>query len=462
LPCNWGLLSACFRYGSEPSYFACRNGENRIFLSTPSRSLADALPLYACATMPAASPPAAVRPRLPRVALLIESSRAYGRGLLLGIARFVRERGPWSIYSEERALQGGLPAWLRGWEGDGIIARIEDARMARALARLGLPCVDLRGLLPDLPMPCLDTDPRQVAHLAFQHLRERGFRQLAFCGFPGASYSDERGACFREFAASAGLPCAVYSPPAAARRATTAEYERDGLAGEEDVARWLADLPQPVGVMACNDVRGQQVLNACRERGLAVPEQVAVVGVDNDEVLCELADPPLTSVEPDTRRIGFEAAALLARLMRGSSLAPGKVWLAPRGIVTRRSTDFLAVDDPGVVAAAQFIRAHACEGIRVADVVQGVPFSRRNLELRFARWLGRSLKEEILHVRIQRAKSLLAETDLKLSAIAEESGFRHAEYLVVMFKARVGVTPAAWRERNRPRNLPRLGATPRE
>lgn len=404
--------------------------------------------------MPAARIHAPRRPRLPRVALLIESSRAYGRGLLLGIARYVREQGPWSIYSEERALQSGLPAWLREWTGDGIIARIEDARMARELARLNLPCVDLRGLRPDLPMPCLDTDPRQVAHLAFLHLRERGFRQLAFCGFPGASYSDERGQCFHEFAASAGLPCAVYAPPAAARRAYTADYERDGLAGEEDVSRWLAGLPQPVGVMTCNDVRGQQVLNACRERGLRVPEQVAVVGVDNDEVLCELAEPPLTSVEPDTRRIGFEAAALLARMMRGATVAPGKVWLAPRGLVTRRSTDLLAVEDPGVVAAARFIRAHACEGIRVADVVKEVPFSRRNLELRFARWLGRSLQEEILQVRIQRAKELLAETDLKLSAIAEESGFRHAEYLVVMFKARTGVTPAAWREHNRPRHLP--------
>jgi LacI family transcriptional regulator len=409
--------------------------------------------------MPAQPSTRARAPRLPRVALLIESSRAYGRGLLLGIARYVREHGPWSVYSEERELQSGLPAWLRGWEGDGVIARIEDHRMARELARLGLPCVDLRGLLPGLPMRCLDTDPRQVAHLAFLHLREQGFRQLAFCGFPGASYSDERGKCFRDFAASAGIPCAVYAPAAAVRRAFTADYERAGLTDENDLGRWLTGLPQPVGVMACNDIRGQQVLNACRERGLTVPGQVAVVGVDNDEVLCELADPPLTSVEPDTRRIGYEAAALLARLMRGRALAPGKVWLAPRGLVARRSTDCLAVDDPAVVAAARFIRAHACEGIRVAEVLQAVPCSRRNLELRFARWLGHSLQDEIIRVRLQRARELLAETELKLGAIAQETGFKHAEYLVVMFKDRTGTTPAAWREQHRRRPLPSDAAT---
>lgn len=408
---------------------------------------------------PAARQANARRPRLPRVALLIESSRAYGRGLLLGIARFVREQGPGSIYSEERALQSGLPAWLRRWKGDGIIARIEDARMARELARLGLPCVDLRGLLPELPMPVLDTDPAQVAHLAFLHLRERGFRQLAFCGFPGATYSDERGRCFQDFAASAGIPCAVHVPPAAARRVFTPEYERDGRAGEKDVARWLASLPQPVGVMACNDVRGQQVLNACRERGLRVPEQVAVVGVDNDEVLCELADPPLTSVEPDTRRIGFEAAALLARLMRGAAVAPGKVWVAPRLPLnlTHNLTHNLTLPRAVPEVSKMKIKSKS-KRPSVAEVVKGVPFSRRNLELRFARWLGHSFQEEILRVRIQRAKELLAETGLKLGAIAEESGFRHAEYLVVMFKARTGVTPAAWRERNRPRSLPPAAA----
>jgi LacI family transcriptional regulator len=386
--------------------------------------------------------------RRPRVALLIESSRAFGRGLLLGVAKYVREHGPWSIFLQERSLGDVSPGWLRSWEGDGIIARVENRPMAEAITRLKVPAVDLRCLLPNLHMPVVRINDRTVSRLAADHLLERGFRNFAYCGFDGADYSDIRGALFEERIAQTGCPCYVFRDPQRLLQATTLEYEEHGLRYEDLVARWLAELPKPVGLMTCNDIRGQQVLNACRAIGVAVPDEVAVIGVDNDEVLCDLSDPPLSSVVPDTERIGYEAAALLARMMAGRKARP-VISVEPAGIVTRRSTEVLAIEDRHIAGAVRFIREHACEGIDVGDVLQAVPLSRSVLERRFAAILGRSPKEEILRVRLDRAKQLLAQTDFSLPLIAEKVGLEHPEYLNVIFKRKTGTTPGKYRAQAR-------------
>ena len=237
--------------------------------------------------------------------------------MLQGIARYVREHGSWSIFHQERRASDPPPAWLKGWRGDGIIARIEDDQLAAVIRRLGVPVVDVRGLLLDLGLPLIETDDEGVIRLAVGHLRERGFRQFAFCGFPGANYSDKRSQIFTRQIGEAGFSCHVYAPPVRLRSSASFDQEQHGLIYEEDVAGWIAELPKPIGLLACNDIRGQQVLNVCREIGVAVPDEVAVLGVDNDEVLCELADPPLSSVIPNTERIGYEAAALLEEMMAG-------------------------------------------------------------------------------------------------------------------------------------------------
>jgi LacI family transcriptional regulator len=381
--------------------------------------------------------------------LLIESSRAYGRGLLLGVAKYVREHGRWSVFLQERSLGDVSPSWLKDWEGDGIIARIENRPMADAIRRVGLPAVDVRYLLPNLEMPSVRTDDEAVARVASEHLLERGFRHFAFCGFDGADYSDIRRDSFAQRIAHAGLRCHAFKDPQRPRRASTLEYEEHGLKFEDLVAGWLKDLPKPIGLMACNDIRGQQVLNACRAIGVAVPDEVAVVGVDNDEVLCDLSDPPLSSVVPNTERIGYEAAALLDRMMTGAKTPRQPIFIEPVGIVTRRSTDVLAIEDRHIVTAVRFIREHASEGIDVRDVLRAVPLSRSTLERRFARALGRSPKDEILRVRLNRAKQLLAETDFSLAMVAEKVGFEHTEYLSVIFKKKAGLTPGQFRAQSR-------------
>jgi LacI family transcriptional regulator len=204
-------------------------------------------------------------------------------------------------------------------------------------------------------------------------------------------------------------------------------------------------LPKPLGVFACYDICGQQVLDACRSVGLAVPDEVAVLGVDNDELLCELSSPGLSSVIPDTHRTGYEAAALLARMMQGERLEAFELRITPLGVQRRLSTDVLAIDDPLVVRAVRYIRDHACAPINVQDVLRVVPLSRKGLEARFRNLLNRTVHDEILRVKLDRVKQLLADTDLKVSDIASRTGFEHTEYLSVAFKRETGSTPGRYR-----------------
>ncbi|HXG10337.1 MAG TPA: DNA-binding transcriptional regulator [Gemmataceae bacterium] len=382
--------------------------------------------------------------KIPHVAVLIETSRAYGRGLLEGVARFVRENGPWSIYFRPHALGEPPPPWLRRWKGDGILVRIDNRETARAVRATGLPAVDLRGRVPGLGLPRVGVDNRVLARLAAEHLLERGFRRFGFCGIPRGEHPHlyRRGEDFLRLIEEKGYPCAVFPGPND-RRAATWEKEQDRLAA------WVAGLPKPVGVMACNDDRGQQLLDACRRAGVLVPDEVAVIGVENDPILCNLATPTLTSIDVNPQQVGYTAAALLDRLMAGDRPPPGGVFLGDCRVVTRQSTDVLALDDPELARAVHFIREHACEGIRVADVLAQVSMSRSVLERRCKQVLGRAPKALILGMQIERARQLLAETDLPLKMVALKCGFRTAKYFGDAFHRWVGERAGAYRRRLR-------------
>jgi LacI family transcriptional regulator len=371
------------------------------------------------------------------VAILIETSNAYARGLLQGVVHYIREHRPWSFHLMEQGRGDDPPPWLAGWQGDGIIARIETPRIARAVVRTRLPAVDLSAarLVPTLPW--VETNDEDIARLAVEHLLERGFKRFAFCGDARFNWSVWREKHFGARLAAAGHGCEVYRPGAAAGDVT----------GEErNLARWLRELPKPIGIMACYDIRGQQVLDVCRREGLAVPDEVAVIGVDNDALLCELASPPLSSVTPNAQRAGYEAAALLDLMMAGKRVGAKAHLIAPLGVAARQSTDVLAIEDRAIARAVGFIREHACEGIQVSEVLREVPLSRRVFEQRFQQLLGCSPREEISRVRLARVKQLLGETDLPLYVVAERTGFEHVEYLSVVFKRETGCTPRAWRQ----------------
>ena len=378
------------------------------------------------------------------VAILIETSRAYGRGLIRGISRYNAERGQWSTYFQPQGLGAPPPPWLANWHGDGIIARIEDRRLARAVAQSRRPVVNLRGTLSDVAFPFIGSDNEAIGRMGADHLLERGFQQFAFCGLPRGYHPglDRRGECFQRFIEKAGYPCEVLHPPL---RKRSPSWEQD----QKWLARWIARLPKPIAIMATNDDRGLQLLDACRRVGAVVPDEVAVLGVDNDEYLCGLSLPPLSSIDVDSEKTGYQAAALLDRMMGGKRPPKRIAETPPAGVVTRRSTDVLATDDHDVIRAVQYIRENACLAIQVPDILQHVSTSRAALEPRFRRVLGRTLHQEVQRVRIERAKSLLAETDLPIKQIALQSGFKNVQYLTRVFSAAVGHPPAAFRKTRR-------------
>lgn len=379
-----------------------------------------------------------------QVALLIDFSRWYGRRILMGVAKYVREHHEWSVQSEEWRWTDPVPNWIKNWNGDGIIAWLETPELAAMVQDLGVPAVDVRGSSGS-GLPLIDTENQIVGSLAAEHFMQRGFRHYAYCGFVGANYSDSRGHWFNQRLAQSGHPCLTYEPPAISRNMQAIELEKRGLLFQEDLARWIKSLPKPVGIMACNDIRGQQVINACRRVDLLVPEEVAVIGVDNDELFCELSDPALSSVAVDALRIGYDAAALLEEMMLGKKPPKQPVLVPPLGIITRRSTDVLALEDRQLAAGARFLREHLFEAITVNDIARAAGMSRRVFERRFVSQMGRAPKAELLRLRIERVKELLADTDWPLAQISERTGFKHSEYLHTIFTQKTGVTPGKFR-----------------
>lgn len=379
-----------------------------------------------------------------RVLLLIESTRAYGRGCLRGIAAYARAHGPWTFLHVERGLEERLPRWISRCQGDGVIARIENQSQTRALRRLGLPIVDLRGRFELRGIPSFNTDPRAVARLAAEHFLQRGFRHIAFCGFDGIDFSDQRRDALREHLRRQGVELLAYRSPHASHE--TVRTESAGELTERQLGRWLASLPGPAGVLACNDVRARQVVVAARQRGLRVPDDLAVLGVDNDPVICDLSTPPLSSIEPDTRRLGFLGAAMLDRMMRGESAAEGLTTVPPLRVVTRLSSDILKVDEPTVAQALEIIRRRACDGLTVERLLDEMTVSRSTLERRFLASIGRTPRDEMARLRLERIRTLLLETDYAADKIARMCGFTSASHLSVFFKQQTGRTPGEFRQ----------------
>jgi len=332
---------------------------------------------------------------------------------------------------------------LHTWRGDGILYRSEDPALIQEIQRLRLPAVNLRHVFDSEEVVQIEHHHQALALHAAEHLIERSFEHFAYCGVVNRGYSDRRGAAFTAYLQKRGLPCSLFNKMRWEFRATLGPDIRKT---EEALAQWLQGLEKPVGMMTCNDLCGQKVLRACSELGLAVPEEVAVVGVDNDDVFCDLCDPPLSSVDPDFETIGYEAAAALVRIIRGDPPPSCARRVEPLGVVLRTSTDVRAIPDREVAAALHYIRQHACEGILVENVYRAVRLSRSTLERRFAKLVGHSPRAEILRRQIERVQQLLASTDFPLRTIAQIAGFAYPESMCHLFKRVTGRSPGQYRQ----------------
>ncbi|QDT64887.1 XylR family transcriptional regulator [Calycomorphotria hydatis] len=383
--------------------------------------------------------------RRPKVALLIESSRAYGRGLLRGISNYLKERGHWSIYLEERNLADTLPEELLAWKPDGIIARVEHPVLADFIRESGIPTVDMFAKYDMPAVPSFDDDDSSICSVAAEHLLARGFRQFGYCGFPGVHFSQNRLRHFTAFFREQDIEVSCYSSESH-EQALTATAELHALEDTSSIIQWLNDLPKPIGILACNDTRAQQLLRICADLEIAVPEEVAVIGIDNDDVICELCNPPLTSVEPDTKRIGYYAAETLDKMMRGESVSDGLTVVPPLGVVPRHSTDITVGGDAITSEALDYLHKYAFTGESIELICDRLGISRSTMERRIRSLLGRSPKAEVDRLRILQSKELLLRTDFSVDVIAHKVGYEHPSSFHRAFRGAEGQTPQQFRQ----------------
>lgn len=384
-------------------------------------------------------------PDAPLIAVILDAARPYDRLIIGGVARYMREQAPnWSLYVEEDPLQK-LPD-LKRWHGQGIIANFDDKRVATAISGLSIPIVGVGGgygwFDPASSIPYVFTDNAAIGRLGAAHLLACGFERLAYYGYPKtatAGWSDERATAFAAACADAGRICHVH-----AGRQPDARRWQDL---QDELCDWIRGLCKPVGLMACNDVRARHVLEACRSLGLRVPHDVAVLGVDNDEMICELTNPPLSSIDQAARRIGYEAATLLERMIRGGMAAAAgeRVVVPPIGVVSRTSTDAMATSDEAVVATLLRLRSNPLVKPDIAAIAEELCLSRPTLEARFKSVVGRSIHDESVRLRVAAIRRLITQTDLPLKTISSRAGFSSVQYMTTFLHRHTGVTPARLR-----------------
>lgn len=383
--------------------------------------------------------------RLLRVAILVESSAAFDRNAIQGIANYATAHGPWVFHQREQSFNDVMPRELRAWRVDGIIAGIRSPRMARQLRSLDMPVVDIheQGFLKRCARVLVNH--RAVMQLAIDHLRACGFQHFAYVGLPRTAVSQERSRWFAEHVMTWGCEPHRLNLPCGNERCGSVAIQTMLCRHAEPLARWLEALPKPAGVVACNDVVAQWILTVCSENGIDIPNMLGVIGVDNDEMHCTLSNPSLSSVDPNAYRIGYEAAALLHRMIQSRRHSSQSIVVDPTGVVARRSTDVWAFADPEVSETVRYIRDHACEGIKLSAVLRHARVSRATLDRQFLKHLGHTPRAEIARVRVQHARELLAMTDLPLKQIARRVGFRHVETMCRLLRKATNQTPTEYR-----------------
>jgi LacI family transcriptional regulator len=371
-----------------------------------------------------------------RIGIQLDFAGGYGRGVLKGVMQYANLRTDWEfvmppMYSlKSKKLIDPRTA-------DGVIAMVHATRSVEPFRRAKVPIVNTARTLSTREMaehrlPTILPDDAAVGRMAYDYFHERGFRSFGFCGHPTAQWSRIRRDAFAEGCKRDGFQFSYASVA-------------DGAPHE-----WIRSLPRPCAVLGANDRYAWYIIDACRENRISVPEDIAVLGVDNDSLLTEMVRPTLSSIDLGAERIGFQAAKLLAQLMRKPDSQVRPMEIPPEGVVTRHSTDVLNIDDQAVAESVRFIREHAFESMAIEDVLRHVAMSRRNLERRFRRTMQRSLLDEIRRVRLDRAAKLLRETDLDMPRVAEQSGFANQVRFSTVFREQMGDTPTGYRRRHRP------------
>lgn len=381
-----------------------------------------------------------------RVALFVETSQEFGRDVLFGIREYERKLPtPWRVFLNPDGAMIEIPN-LRKWNYSGIIARVGTPEMAKTLLQLGVPVVLLdpsSGVLQPnvLCAPVISTDTDQIVRMAYDHLRGCGCQNFAFVhSSQKTGWSISRGNAFHKLLISEGYTCEVFPP------------QRKKLSWSENIRLlgvWLQSLPPHTGVFAAMDERGRQVIEACHEVGIRVPDDLAVIGVDNDPLLCELSEPTLTSIALNAFGAGIRAASLLHQLMEGAEAAARTIPVAPTHIARRKSTAIGYDNDPIVAVARNFIFTQVSKPqFQIPDIARHCHVSRRLLESRFLHATGKTLLQTVTMIRMEKACTLLRDTLDSVADIGRACGFSDANYFTKAFRKSLGVSPKKYRSDN--------------
>lgn len=385
-------------------------------------------------------------PEICKVILLIDGSGALGRGLLRGIAKYSRLHGPWAFYRKAPfyRLQGfdakTLPQ-LKQWGATGVILR--DVKQTEDIIAMGLPTIVTEIHEQLTGFPSIVSDAEAIGKMGAEHLLNCGFTRFAYCGFDMLR-NRRRHEAFSKRLATAGFEVHSY-------KQTQAQLRQAWNTEQTLMVDWLKSLPKPIGLMTCTDDMSQYVIEACKIAQLHIPDQVAIIGVDNDELICDLSTPPLSSIAVNSETAGYEAAQTLNMLMSGKQVTNPTILVRPTEVVTRQSTNILAIEDSEVVKAIEFVRGYANKIIKVHDVVAATTLTRRALEQRFGNILNRSIHDEIKRERTRRIAHMLTETNLSIAEIAVSLGHTRVEHLARYFRQEMGMTPLAYRKKYMPK-----------
>ena len=376
---------------------------------------------------------------VPRVLIALSTVQKARRDKLQGILKYAQLNGPWDVQMVEDHPYIPRLGSFRNWQPDGVIKDGAEPLPLRGIRARKIPTVLLDTAHPPRrDVFCVNHDSGQTAECVADYYLRQGLRHFAFVGsVPQAPWSDIRAKAFAGLLRRSGHACAVYAP----------ENADDWGLEQKHMRKWLAALPKPCGILVALDLRAKQVLDACRTARLCVLEEVSVIGVDNDETLCENTMPRLSSVLPDFAGGGYRAAELLDRLMRRAIRKPAQLTYGVLRIVHRQSSQAAPPLSFLAAAAVTFIRLNACAGIGVSDVARHLNVSRRLAELRFRESRGHSILEEIQRCRLERVRALLRETDLTIGAVGERCGYPTENHLKALFKARFGMTMREYRKK---------------
>jgi LacI family transcriptional regulator len=385
-------------------------------------------------------------PGLHRIALFFNANKVFDREVLAGVADYLSgRRVSWDLFLEED-FRLRLPS-IADWEGDGIIADFDDPAVAEALSHSSKPVVGVGGSYAndaDYPahVPYVATDNFKLVNLAYQHLVEAGLCRFALFSLPEAKenrWAQEREDAFRTLMERDKLDAGIFRGQGTSARAWSG-------AVAQQIA-WLKSLPKPIGIIAVNDARARQLLQACLMAGIEVPEQVALIGIDNDPLARILSRVPLSSVIQGTNEIGRCAARMLDQLLGGGNLSGARILVPPVGINVLSSSCHAPGNNPRVMRARHFIRQNACHGIKGDQVAAYVGVSRSSLESYFQQELACSVHDEILRFKLEAATNLLAHSNCSTADIALRCGFTSVQYLLSVFKRELGCTPREYREK---------------